>query len=141
MSEQGVELYRRWIEAYNARDVEAFIAPCDPRIEFHSTFSVVGGVYHGRDGIREYLRDQEDAWGGDILHVEPQAYFDLGEHTLAFFVLHGHGGHSGAEVAMPIAQVARWREDLIVYCKSYTNREDALSDLGVSEDELEAIAP
>jgi hypothetical protein len=42
---------------------------------------------------------------------------------------------------MPIAQVARWRDGLLVYVKGYADREDALSDLGVSEDELEPIYP
>ena len=42
---------------------------------------------------------------------------------------------------MPFAQVLRWRDGLIVYAKGYTRREDALRDLGVSEDELEPVAP
>jgi hypothetical protein len=42
---------------------------------------------------------------------------------------------------MALTQVARWRDDLLVYFKSYRQREEALSDLGVSEDELERIEP
>ena len=42
---------------------------------------------------------------------------------------------------MPITLVTRWRDGLIVNIASYAHREDALSDLGVSEDELEPIAP
>jgi hypothetical protein len=37
--------------------------------------------------------------------------------------------------------VCKWRDGLIVYFKGYTHREDALTDLGVSEDALEPIAP
>jgi hypothetical protein len=37
--------------------------------------------------------------------------------------------------------VCRWHEGHIDYLKAYIHREDALSDLGVSEDELEPIAP
>jgi ketosteroid isomerase-like protein len=141
MSEGNVEGLRRVIEAYNARDVDAFIAYCDPSGEFHAAFAVVGGgVYHGHDGMREFFRDIEDAWGKEN-SLEPEAYFDLGEHTLAFYLLRARGRHSGAEVATPIAHVMRWREGLIVYGKSYVQKEDALSDLGVSEDELEPIAP
>jgi hypothetical protein len=44
-------------------------------------------------------------------------------------------------VALPVAQVARWRGGLLVHSKVYGRREDALSDLNVSEDELEPIAP
>jgi hypothetical protein len=82
----------------------------------------------------------QDAWGG-VIRIEPEAYFDLGEHTLAFYALHARGRHSGVEVAMPSAVVARWRDGLIVYFKAYAHREDALRDLGVSEDELERIDP
>jgi hypothetical protein len=42
---------------------------------------------------------------------------------------------------MPVAQVARWRDGLCVLFKGYGQREDALSDLGVGEDDLEPIAP
>jgi ketosteroid isomerase-like protein len=85
-------------------------------------------------------RDLEDVWGKEI-RIESEAFFDLGEHTIAFNLLHGRGQQSGVEVAMQYAQVMRWREGLIVYFKAYVDREDALRDLGVTEDALEPIAP
>jgi hypothetical protein len=42
---------------------------------------------------------------------------------------------------MPLAQVLRWRDGLVVYFKAYADREDALSDLGVSADAPQPIAP
>jgi ketosteroid isomerase-like protein len=141
MSERNVELSRRWFEAYNARDIDAMLAFFDPSIEFHSTFSVVsGGVYYGHDGMRMWHRDQEDAWERDV-RAEPEAYFHLGEHTLVFYVLHGRGRHSGVAVAMPNAAVFKWSEDLIVFAQGYVHREDAVRDLGVSQDDLEPIDP
>ena len=123
------------------RDVEKFIALCDPQIELHSTVTVPGGaVYHGHDGVRRWQRDLEDGWG-DELRVEPEAYFDLGEHTITFHVLHGRGRQSGADVAMPAAHLHRLRDGLIVYFKGYAHQGDALRDLGVSEDALAPIAP
>jgi ketosteroid isomerase-like protein len=141
MSERNVELTRRFFVAYNAHDVEAFSACFDPSAEFQSVFAVVGGaVYHGHDDMPRYFRDVAEAWGDEI-RAEPEAYFDLGERTLTFALFHGRGRHSGAQVAMPIALVVTWREDLIVYMKGYVHREEALSDLGVAEDELEPIDP
>jgi ketosteroid isomerase-like protein len=96
-------------------------------------------VYHGHDGIRSWYRDLEEAWQEIVL--EPEAYFDLGEHTLGLFVMRGRGQQSGVEVAMPYAGVTRWRDGLCVYFKGFTDRGNALSDLGVSVDELEPIAP
>ena len=141
MSRENVKLHHRAIEAFNTRDVETFIAVCDPQIEFHSAFGAVGGgIYQGHDGVRSWHRDFEDAWGTQI-RIEPEAYFDLGEHTLLFHLLHGRGSQSGVEVAMPNAVVARWRDHLCLYFRGYAHREDALLDLGVSEDELEPTAP
>jgi hypothetical protein len=40
---------------------------------------------------------------------------------------------------MPGAQVARWRDGLLIYAKAYVNREDALRDLDVSEDDLTTL--
>jgi hypothetical protein len=140
MSERKVELLRRFVEAYNARDTEAFIAGCDPSVEAHTAFAAVGGVYHGHGGMRSWQQDVEDIWGEEI-RIEPEAYFDLGRDTLLFFVLSGRGRSSGVEVAMPIATVFRWRDGLIICFKGYANRADALRDLGVSEDDLEPIEP
>jgi ketosteroid isomerase-like protein len=141
MSERNVELLRRFIEAYNARDLESFISLCDPQIEVHSVFAAVAGtVYRGHDGMRRMFGDLEDAWG-DERRIEPEAYFDLGEPTLTFYVLHGRGKQSGAEVALAAAGVSRWRDGLLVYWKTYLQREGALKDLGVSEDALKPIDP
>ena len=141
MSETNIEHHRRSVEAFNTRDVEAFIAFCDPQIELHSTVTVPGGaVYQGHDGVRRWHRDLADGWG-DELRVEPEVYFDLGEHTITFHVLHGRGRQSGADVAMPAAHLCRWRDGLIVYFKGYAKKEDALGDLGTSEDGLKPIAP
>jgi ketosteroid isomerase-like protein len=141
VSEQSIEVLRRAVEAYNARDVEAFLVYFHPGIELHSAFSAVGGGdYQGHEGLRKFFRDFDDAWGDDV-HVEPEAYFDLGEQTLSSYVLHGRGLHSGVEVEMPSALVAGWRDGLIVYLKAYAHREDAFAELGVSEDELEPITP
>jgi hypothetical protein len=68
-------------------------------------------------------------------------YFDLGEQTLMSYVLWARGKSSGAEVTMDFTQVIRWRDDQIVYSTVYTAWDEALSDLGVSEGVLEAIAP
>jgi ketosteroid isomerase-like protein len=141
VSRHNVELHRRAVEAFNARDIEALIALSDRSIEFHSAFAAVGGaIYHGHDEVRVWLADLEDTWGEEF-RVEPEAFFDLGEQTLLFYVLHGRGRQSGAKVVMPVAQVLRWRDGLNVYSKVYIHREDALRDMGVSEDALEPIAP
>jgi SnoaL-like domain len=142
VSAQNVELHRRGIEAFNTRNVEGLIAQSDPEIEWHSgvAAAIGSGVYQGHDGLRGWYREFQEVWGDDI-QMEPEAFFDLGEYTIAFYVLRGRGKLSGAEVAMPNAQICKWRNKRCVYIKGYVKREHALEDLGVSEDHLEPIAP
>jgi hypothetical protein len=141
MSERNVELHCGFYTAFNARDIDAVIELCDPGVELHSTFAAVGGgLYHGHDGAHRWHRDLQEAWGEEI-HIDVEAYFDLGENTLASYLLHGRGRHSQLEVAMPSAGLARWRDGLMVCAKGYAHRAAALSELGVAGDELEPIAP
>lgn len=141
MANENVESTRRISKAINTGNSDALVALCDPDIEVHSVFAAVGGaVYRGHDGARRWVRELQEAFGGRF-RVEVETYFDLGEHTVAFGALHGRGGQSGAEVAMPAAGVTRWRDGLCISQKAYARRDDALRDLGVSEDALEPISP
>jgi len=141
MSRENVEVARAFTAAFNAHDVERIVATCAPDIEFHSTFAAVGGaVYHGHDGVRSWYRDIEETWGQDI-RSQAESLFDLGEDVLTFTLLEGRGTHSGVQVALPAAIVTRIRGGLIVGFRGYAHREDALRDLGVSEEALEPIAP
>lgn len=141
MSLRNVELHRRVYEAFNARDVDALLTLCDPSIEVRSVFSEVGGaVYYGHEGVRRWQADLEDAWGADI-RVDAEAYFDLGEHALAFDVMHGRGRQSSVDVALPGAAVTRWRSGRCLSFTAYANRDEPLRDLGVSRDALEPVVP
>jgi ketosteroid isomerase-like protein len=140
VAEQNVDFHRGIFDAFNERDIEALIACLDPRFELHPKLAAVApAVYHGHDGARNWYQDLDDAW--EYLRAEPEAYFDLGENTLAFYVLRARGRQSGLELALSIAALVRWRDGLAVYWMTYDNREDALRDLDVSEDALEPISP
>jgi uncharacterized protein len=141
MPQENIELHRRVVEAFNTRDVERFIAFCDPKIELHSAVTVPGGaVYHGHEGVRKWYRDLEDAFGSDV-QLEPEAYYDLGEQTITFHLLHGRGRQSGAHIAERFAHLHRWRDGRIVHFQGFSRREEVLTELGLTEEALEPIAP
>jgi ketosteroid isomerase-like protein len=140
VASQVVDVGRAFTDALNAGDVDAAIAICDPGIEFHSTFAAVGGaVYHGHEGMRRWLRDMEDSW--EQIESTPEAFFDLGDRLLVFTVVRGRGRRSGVEAELATAHLARVREGLVVDYRAYTDRQEALSDLGLSEDEPAPILP
>lgn len=138
MSRENLELHRRVVEAFNRGDIEGIVTLCDPGIELRS--AVTASVYHGHEGVRQWRRDLEEAFG-EAIWLEPEAYFDAGEHTITFHLLHGRGRHSGADVTEGFAHVHRWRDGVTVAFRAYARQDDALSDLGVSEDDLERIDP
>jgi ketosteroid isomerase-like protein len=141
MRNRNVEGARQAAAAVNALDVDAFAALADPGVEGASSVTgPFGTIYRGHEGICTYFRDLEDAFQ-DGFRIEPEALFDLGEHTLAFYLLHGRGGQSGAQVSMRVAVVTRWRNGLMIYFRGYSHRAEALRDLGVTEDELESVDP
>jgi ketosteroid isomerase-like protein len=136
----NVELARASFEAIDALDVERFVALSDPQIEVHSRWAAVGEVtvYHGHDGVRRWAQEVAETW--EDVRSEVEALFDLGECTLAFYTLYGRGRQSGVPSSMWFAIVARWRDGRCVYWKAYVDRGEALRELGVSEDELKAVA-
>jgi ketosteroid isomerase-like protein len=141
MSQENVEVVRVFTEGFNEGDIDAVIACCNPKVEFHSTFAAVGGgVYHGHDGIRKWYRDLKEIWGEE-LRSDLETLFEVGENMLVFTVLRGRGQQSGVAVELPAAIVVRLRDGLLVNLKGYSHREDALKELNVAVDALEPIAP
>jgi hypothetical protein len=56
MSRENMALAYRAADAFNRHDLEAFLALCDPDLEFYSRLAAVegGGPYQGHDGIRTW---------------------------------------------------------------------------------------
>jgi hypothetical protein len=138
MSQENVERHRRAVAAFNARDVDGFIALCDPEIELQS--AVTGSVYRGHDGVRKWQTDLAEAFGDEVW-VEPSAYFALGEYTITLHVLHGRGQHSGAVVAETFAHRHRWRDEVTVHFKAYADHQAAFDDFGVPKDVWQHFDP
>jgi ketosteroid isomerase-like protein len=141
MSLENVEIARAFNRAFSAGDVDALLACCTPEVQLHSSLAVVGGgVYQGHDGARKWYRDIVTEWSDEVRSALETLY-DLGDRVLVYTLLHGRGPHSGVEVAVPAAMLMRMEDRRIANFKGYGHREDALADLGVSEDELDPIAP
>jgi ketosteroid isomerase-like protein len=138
MSQENVELHRRAVAAFNARDVDGFAALCDPGIELRS--AVTGSVYTGHDGVRKWHVDLSEAFGDEVW-MEPSAYFALGEYTITFHLLHGRGQHSGAAVAEPFAHIHRWRDELTIHFRAYADQQAAFTDFGVPQGAWERFDP
>src|SRR5215207_5431985 len=116
MSQENVEVFRRFADAQNRRDVESMLDELDAEVEWHpATVGSLGGeatVFRGHIGIRELFRDLYEAFG-----VSRAGYWeirDLGDRIVALGHWITRGGGSGAETATPLGFVADFRNGKLI---------------------------
>lgn len=133
MSRENVELGYRANDAFNRRDLHAFLALMDPDIEFVPyEVSVQGGdAYRGHDGVRTWWEDTLGAFPD--LRVEPHEIRDSGEMTFVRGRLAGRGGASGASFDRALWQAVRWRDGKIIWWRAFETEAEALEAVGLRE--------
>ena len=132
MSEENVDLYRRGIEAFNRRDLEAFLALADPDVVGISrVLAIEGGSYRGHDGTRE--------WWRDLLGVFPEFRIevvwvrDAGDLTVSELRNSAHGEGGAAALEEFVWQVSEWRDGRVVRWQMYESEEEAIEAAGLPE--------
>ena len=135
MSEENVEAFRRGMEAYNRRDIDAFLEMFDPLAEIHpltlAMFGQEATAYRGDEGIRRFIRDVDEVL--PQIQVELLEIRDLGERIVASGRLHARGRASGVEVESPIGWVIEFREGRVIRMRDYLDPKEALEAAGLRE--------
>jgi ketosteroid isomerase-like protein len=125
MSEQNVELHHRAMDAFNRRDLPAFLALLHPDVEStpYEVWVQGGKPYRGHAGVRRWWEESFAALPD--LKAEVDEIRGFGDRTFVRGRLHGHGASSGAEVERPMWLAAEWREGKTVWWCSYGSEADA----------------
>lgn len=133
MSEENVDVVRRNIEAYNARDIDAYVDTVAESLVFHSTFGgIEGRTYRGHAGARQYFRDLADAWRDYSLLADD--YVGAGDDVVVgLFRVVADAHRSGIHLERRLGVIYTVRDGKIVGIDSYTTREEALRAAGLSE--------
>jgi ketosteroid isomerase-like protein len=135
MSQENVDAFRRALEAYNRRDIGAFLQAFDPMVEIHpltlAMFGTEGTVYRSHEGIRQFIREVDEVLPG--IQVEPLEIRDLGERIVASGRLHARGRASGAEVESPIGWLVEFREGRVIRMTDYLDPKEARQAAGLAE--------
>ncbi len=125
MSQENVKLHERAFEAFNQRDLDAFLELADHDIEIAPlNLELEGGAYQGHPGVRSF-------WD-EYLSIFPDFSVDfdelraLGHVTLVRVRLRGHGNASDVPFEEPIWQVAEWRRRKCVWWHSFRSEAEAL---------------
>jgi ketosteroid isomerase-like protein len=130
MSQESVEIVRRWNTAYNDRDFETLIDLTDPDFEFRSIFVGIESVFRGHDGLRAYFEGIESAYAR--FEIWPERFFDAGAAVLLDCRIEWRGNESGVEGTMRIAVAAWLKAGRVFHLESYPNLNEGLEAVGLS---------
>ena len=135
MSQENVVTFKRAVEAYERHDVEGLLDLFDPEADVHPALLVtLGGeatVYRGHDGVREWLRDTDDAFaerGVEVFEVR-----DLGNRLVARGRTRFVGRASGVATESALAWVVGFKNGKVTRLRSYLDPNEALEAAGLSE--------
>src|SRR5947207_3000944 len=97
MSERNIELVRRYIAAFNARDVEAAIALCDPSIEYVNPIGAIEpGIRRGLPAFNAAVEKLFEGW--EKWEMEPEQFTAVGNQVAVLLHYQARVRQSGIEV-------------------------------------------
>jgi ketosteroid isomerase-like protein len=132
MSQENVDLYRQGIDAFNRRDLNAFLALAHPEvIGISRVLAVEGGSYHGHDGVRDWWQTLLDVFPD--FTIEVLSVRDVGPLTVSALCNQAHGEGTATPLEEFVWQVSEWRDGQVVRWQMYQSEADALQAAGLSE--------
>jgi len=147
MSQENIENARRGYaalnDAYRSGDVERFRPILeefwDPEVVF-----VPAGVLpesrsvHGFEDMLRFTAGQMQAFEEGSTWIQPLEYIEAGDRTVVPYRFGGRARHTGIEVELSFVHVFTQRRGKTVRVDVYRSMEEALEDLGLSEQDAHA---
>jgi len=136
MSQENVEIVKAAYDASNREDWDAFFKDMAPGFEVDLSRAVGPwrGVF-GLDQSRRVLGEFNETW--ESARLEPHEFIEAGDLVVVPGTLHVKG-RGGIEVVSRGAYVWAIRNGAIERVTLYQERQDALEDLGLSEQDAHA---
>ncbi len=118
MSQQDVDTIKGAYDAFARQDIEALMGGFDDAIAWDVPDSVPwGGSYRGKDEVGRFFASLPEHL--DELNVEPQEFYDAGDHVVA--VGRHHGNVKGEPFETRFAMVWTMRDGKAVAFKEYSD--------------------
>ena len=132
MSQANVEMIREAMRAYNREGIEGILPFCDPKIEWRNPAdSPLAGVFHGHEGVLEWQRQADEAFGE--MHFEPERFFEAPDGRVVVVSRARMGAQSGVELEIPFAHIVTIARGKALAVRMYTNVDEALEAVGLRE--------
>jgi ketosteroid isomerase-like protein len=132
MSEENVEAVRRHTEAWNRRDLTAWLALFHPdaEIDWSRARALYKGVYRGHAELRVFW---DEFWSTfEDIHVEVHGFTEVGSEVVVPNTAHLRG-RQGIEVIARSTLVFRVENGRITRERLFQERAEALEAAGLSE--------
>ena len=139
MSQENVEIVRRGIEPFNqhfeTREIDLSSFAPDLTVDNRAaTFD--GAVYHGHDGLHEWLSLQRGMWKDQ--RTEPKEFIPVGTDQVVVPIRIVSTGRDDVETVAHAVLAMTVRERKIAHIKGYQSKAEALEAVGLSEQEAHA---
>ena len=132
MSGENVEALRAVYEEWGTGNFRAGVDLYDPDVVFvQGAGFPESGAYHGREGIREYMRTFLETW--TRLSIEADDFREAGDTVVAEVIQRGAGRESAAPGEFRYFPVWPFRGRKVLRLEAIRNREDALQAAGLRE--------
>jgi ketosteroid isomerase-like protein len=134
VSQENVEIVKRFADAFNERDVETFVALTTPEFEWTTSMATVEGeVFIGRKGIETYFERMIESWAE--FRVVSGEFRDLADTDSVLWHgdLAGRGRGSGVPVTTPLDFICDVRDGKIWRLRSFLDHAEALRAAGLTE--------
>jgi len=134
MTSQNLRLATEITDAVARRDVPRLIELTDPDVEWRpfATGLMEEGVYRGHDGIRQYVRDLDDAW--ELLRADVDDGLAIGATVLVVGRLRYRGRGSGVETENTAGWVIKFRDGKLISMRAFRDPEHVIAALASSRD-------
>jgi ketosteroid isomerase-like protein len=128
-----VDLTHRTIDAFNRRDLVAYLEHQDPDVEFtpYEVWVQGGEPYRGHAGVRTWWEETFAVFPD--LSAEVYEIRDFGDRTFASGCLRGRGAGSGASIERAMWLTNEWRDNKCVWWCAFDSEAEALEAAGLSE--------
>jgi ketosteroid isomerase-like protein len=133
MSEENVELARRAYDAFNRRDLDAFLAFNDPEVEFSARTVQMGGDAYllGHDGLRKWWRDLFAVFPD--YRVEVLEVREVGDYSIVALRAHAHGLESDAPIDEALWHVHKMRDGRSTWWQPFRSEAEAREAAGLRD--------
>jgi ketosteroid isomerase-like protein len=130
MATQNIERVRRVYEGFAQRDIAAVLSLVSSDVEWDASDALAHtGVYHGHEGVMEYIRGMAEVW--EDFELEPDQFVEAadGRNIMVLGITRGRLVETGERVEARFAHIGEVKDGKIVRLKICLDRAAAEKSL------------